>query len=200
MDAAHSTLLRDMQRWRLHTSHGRTEHSSEDQFDTWSAQAPAQQLEEASIYLLIWGEAANLRFMPELIYFLAELAMRHIRRTPAPDDAPPHSFLERVVVPIYGCVFKETFSGLVKGRPASKSASALRPCLCLGFVPAPPCLVKLCNPASGSLNLLPCEVICNPASGSLNLLPCEGICIPASGSLSLLPCEVICNPASGRTQ
>ncbi|CAE8634803.1 unnamed protein product, partial [Polarella glacialis] len=35
----------------------------------------AMQLVEISVYLLVWGEAGNVRFMPELLYFIMDLAI-----------------------------------------------------------------------------------------------------------------------------
>ena len=76
--------------------------------------------------------------MPELLCFLFELALAHVRlhsrRCEATDGAaepppavlsPEGSYLRNVVRPIYECVFAETFSGLVKGRPASKSPAEM---------------------------------------------------------------------------
>lgn len=35
-------------------------------------------------------------------------------------EVPSNAYLRRIVRPVYDCVFNETFSGLVKGRPVSK--------------------------------------------------------------------------------
>ena len=40
----------------------------------------------------------------------------------SPPHAPPNAYLHRIVRPVYDCVFRETFLGLVKGRPMSKPA------------------------------------------------------------------------------
>jgi len=40
----------------------------------WVQLGARQQLEEVALFLLLWGEAANLRFMPEMLYFLFECA------------------------------------------------------------------------------------------------------------------------------
>lgn len=41
---------------------------------SWVRLSTAQQLGEICLFLLIWGEAANLRFMPELLYAIFEFA------------------------------------------------------------------------------------------------------------------------------
>ncbi|CAE7591702.1 FKS1 [Symbiodinium natans] len=76
----------------------------------------AKQLVEIGLYLLVWGEAGNIRFMPELIYFLTELAL-------ASEDvltggSAYHTgsgtvksglFLAKVTRPIYNVVFEEWY-------------------------------------------------------------------------------------------
>ena len=57
---------------------------------TWVQLNTQQQLEEVALLLLLWGEAANLRFMPGMLYFIFECARAW---EPAPaaaaDGAPP---------------------------------------------------------------------------------------------------------------
>ena len=57
---------------------------------TWVQLNTQQQLEEVALLLLLWAEAANLRFMPEMLYFFFECARAW---EPAPaaaaDGAPP---------------------------------------------------------------------------------------------------------------
>ena len=70
----------------------------------WGMQPSEEQLEEVVLFLLVWGEAANLRFMPEMLYFIYELARAHACTQGGggfEQQAPPREFLERVVTPIY---------------------------------------------------------------------------------------------------
>jgi 1,3-beta-glucan synthase len=76
----------------------------------------SQQLDEICLFLLIWGEAANLRFMPELLHTIFELARTHVPETKGgapPSSAVSGSFLHRVVQPIYKTIVK---AGTAKAR------------------------------------------------------------------------------------
>ena len=142
IDAMHFALMLDFERWRMYTTEGRRGRvqwlvgvgfgraavgsRETPSVGSWASHSPDERIEEASVYLLLWGEAGNLRFMPELLYFLVELALHHVRDTNAPQRAEPGSFLKQVVLPIYDQLFSETFTGLVKGRPQSKPPSELR--------------------------------------------------------------------------
>eukprot|EP00965_Chrysotila_dentata_P241697 6204428-Pleurochrysis_carterae.AAC.1 len=55
---------------------------------------------EIILYLLIWGEASNLRFMPELLCFLFEIAREWMPKDDVP-KAAPKQFLHKIVTPIY---------------------------------------------------------------------------------------------------
>ncbi|KAL1512233.1 hypothetical protein AB1Y20_005495 [Prymnesium parvum] len=82
----------------------------------WQRQTEDDQLEEILLYLLIWGEAGNLRFMPELLCFLFEIARGHLS---APTTCAVHEgwYLEKIVKPLYSCIFKETYQGMKNGKP-----------------------------------------------------------------------------------
>jgi hypothetical protein len=56
--------------------------------------------------MCIWGEAANLRFMPSMLDFIFELARAHSSGEPEP-RAPENAFLETIVKPVYTEVAKE---------------------------------------------------------------------------------------------
>ena len=76
VDALHRALLRPFKRWSLHLSGesaSRWNGLEEDAYE-WDAPETTQQLIDVALYLLLWGEAANLRFMPELLLFLFALA------------------------------------------------------------------------------------------------------------------------------
>lgn len=74
----------------------------------WARLSQSDQLREICLFLLIWGEAANLRFMPELLHTIFEVARSHVpdgapTSTP-PADVEPGAFLRRVVRPIYDAI------------------------------------------------------------------------------------------------
>jgi len=137
IDELHASLLQSHGRWRLHTSlrglasgdalaETHAVASARDVAeakprDPWGERpSTAVQLEEVSLFLLLWGEAANLRFMPEMLCFLFELARAHAAEMQARElnnggDGSGGAvaegwFLQRVVRPIYECVFKETYA------------------------------------------------------------------------------------------
>ena len=91
----------------------------------WQQPDTRQQERCIALYLLIWGESANLRFMPELLFFLFAIANAHCAHQetlPPERRAAPKPFLDAIVRPIYACVFTETFSALNKnGRPMPKA-------------------------------------------------------------------------------
>ncbi|CAE8672930.1 unnamed protein product [Polarella glacialis] len=68
-------------------------------------------LEEVATFLLVWGEAGNLRFMPELLYFLTELTLDAEEEGPSGVRGHRQSsdFLVSIVRPIYKVVFDEHY-------------------------------------------------------------------------------------------
>lgn len=54
---------------------------------------------EVALYLMIWGEAANLRFLPEYLCFLFSCCLAYYN----PEDKKPmtNGFLEHAIIPIY---------------------------------------------------------------------------------------------------
>lgn len=138
VDAMHSELLGAFERWSTHmagrgykagSSRGGASGGGGDDAHRLLAPDTQQQLADVALYLLVWGEAANLRFMPELLFFVFALAKAHCADkeplepagAPASAEAAP-TFLGAVVQPVYDCVFRETFTGLKKGRPVVRSA------------------------------------------------------------------------------
>eukprot|EP00927_Polykrikos_kofoidii_P035101 TRINITY_DN29664_c0_g2_i1.p1 TRINITY_DN29664_c0_g2~~TRINITY_DN29664_c0_g2_i1.p1 ORF type:complete len:2088 (+),score=251.91 TRINITY_DN29664_c0_g2_i1:26-6289(+) len=82
----------------------------------------AKHLSEVTVYLLVWGEGGNIRFMPELVHFLTELVLSSsapledsqtllASATAANVTALTRSgvFLTRVVRPIYNSIFEEHY-------------------------------------------------------------------------------------------
>jgi len=78
--------------------------------------ASSKQLVEIGVYLLVWGEAGNIRFMPELIYFLTELALASEDILTGGSAYETGSgtvksalFLAKITRPIYNVVFEEWY-------------------------------------------------------------------------------------------
>lgn len=71
-------------------------------------------IEDILIYLLIWGEAANLRHMPECICYIFHKTMEaHVLnkgKTSNPEGKYPGYFLDIVIIPIYEVVSKSMAS------------------------------------------------------------------------------------------
>ena len=65
----------------------------------------AEQLQELMLFLFVWSEAANLRFMPDMLFFIFELARAHASAPQEQEwahmEAAPNEFLTRVIKPIY---------------------------------------------------------------------------------------------------
>ena len=75
--ALHAKLLQPFERWCAHTAvvDGEAEVRPElGRTNAWLRPDTPELLREIGLYLLLWGEAANLRFMPEMLCFLFELA------------------------------------------------------------------------------------------------------------------------------
>jgi len=85
----------------------------------------SRQLAEITAYLLVWGEGGNVRFMPEVLYFLTEMALA----AEAPGAAGLYggaggrsdgssfrsrNFLAKVIRPIYNVVFDEWYEKVDK--------------------------------------------------------------------------------------
>jgi len=81
-------------------------------------------LAEVSLYLLCWGEAGNVRFMPEVIYFITELALKaeqidsegfdDYKSLSMSGQGGEHSglFLSKIVRPLYNVVFDEWYDNV----------------------------------------------------------------------------------------
>ena len=146
IQSLHRSLLEPWRRWKSQLATGAagvdTRSAASVQVHTlggeslWAHPPAEQLLREVTVWLLVWGEAGNLRFMPELLCFVFELARAHVDDAttgqaqgdaPAAADAPPGSLLNRIVVPIYNEVFRQTFAKVVKGRPQPLPADQLAP-------------------------------------------------------------------------
>jgi len=78
----------------------------------------SRQLVEVAVYLLVWGEAGNIRFMPEVVYFITELALSssgpggpgfYGAAEPVAPGGRSGRFLARVIRPLYSLVFDEWY-------------------------------------------------------------------------------------------
>lgn len=59
---------------------------------------------ETALYLMIWGEANNMRFVPELLCFIFKCALDHLkimRTTNSEDKFPDNDYLDRIITPLY---------------------------------------------------------------------------------------------------
>eukprot|EP00434_Breviolum_minutum_P021258 symbB.v1.2.018753.t1/scaffold1508.1/size114708/12 len=75
-----------------------------------------KQLVEISVYLLVWGEAGNIRFMPEVVCFLTELALASEDVQMGGSVYQGNSgttksglFLAKIIRPIYNVIFEEWY-------------------------------------------------------------------------------------------
>jgi hypothetical protein len=95
------------------------------------------QLAEIIAYLLVWGESGNLRFMPEFVYFIVGLILvadsepdigfsKFGAPSLAQHEAKTHSFLSRVVRPVYNCIFDEWYES-VDVAPNGKDIKKMHP-------------------------------------------------------------------------
>lgn len=91
-----------------------------------------KQLVEISVYLLVWGEAGNIRFMPEVVCFLTELAL-------ASEDVQMGGslyqgsgttksglFLAKIIRPIYNVIFEEWYLRVDVDAKTGKDKKVLR--------------------------------------------------------------------------
>lgn len=75
---------------------------------------------QVSIYLLVWGEANNIRFMPECLCFIFKCCndywygLEKLKEDNA-DFTPPESFLDHVITPLYE-FYRDQVYELVDGR------------------------------------------------------------------------------------
>jgi hypothetical protein len=150
----HEALIAPLQRWRSLTSMAGGLDDNDDGFSmtftpataatlpAWDKPNEKKLVNEVLLYLLIWGEAANLRFMPEMLAFIFELA--RAAADTIPQDAPQFSwddedsnpppagspqqprrcFLEDIVKPLYYIVFFEKHTGVgSNGRAVEKKVT-----------------------------------------------------------------------------
>lgn len=76
---------------------------------------------QLGLYLLCWGEANNVRFMPECLCFIFKCCNDYYysRDFVQQPEAPPQGFLNHVITPIYDYYFDQNFE-TVEGRPVRR--------------------------------------------------------------------------------
>lgn len=89
----------------------------------WVAQA--KELSEIVAFLLVWGEAGNVRFMPEVLYFITELLLTSdVPATELYSSAGTigrsGKFLAHIIRPIYNVVFNETVERISVDSPLAE--------------------------------------------------------------------------------
>lgn len=62
------------------------------------------------LYLLIWGEAGNLRFMPECLCFIYKCCIDHFYSFDERQNKAEKSFLDHVIVPLYLVLREQSYS------------------------------------------------------------------------------------------
>lgn len=111
-----------------------------DGLDPATAAILSRQLTEMAVYLLVWGEAGNVRFMPEAVYFITELALaanpadfEEVYGVPMPEASLPGApfrsnlFLSKIIRPIYNVVFDEWYQYVDIDHNSQKDKKKLKP-------------------------------------------------------------------------
>ncbi|GMM33161.1 hypothetical protein DASC09_004860 [Saccharomycopsis crataegensis] len=101
-------------------------YSFEEAERTWKSKmhdlSPTDCIIQLSLYLLCWGEAGNVRFMPECLCFIFKCCNDYYysldsSRPPVP---PPSSFLEHVIIPLYNYYRDQNYE-VVEGKYVKRS-------------------------------------------------------------------------------
>lgn len=71
-------------------------------------------LKQLALYLLIWGEANNVRFMPECLCFIYRCALDYMYsfQDEAPPGLPEFYFLDNIITPIYNYIRDQQFDAI----------------------------------------------------------------------------------------
>lgn len=62
------------------------------------------------LYLLVWGEAGNLRFMPECVCFIYKCCIDHYYGFDESQNKAPKPFLDQVITPLYLVLREQSYS------------------------------------------------------------------------------------------
>ncbi|KAJ9052707.1 1,3-beta-D-glucan synthase [Entomophthora muscae] len=78
--------------------------------------SPVERIRQMALYLCIWGEGLNLRYLPELMCFFYKLALDYYHATEeAPVPVPEGDYLDRIVTPAY-CYIRDQNYEVVNGQ------------------------------------------------------------------------------------
>lgn len=92
-----------------------------DSLEEWwrikmSKLSPLERIRQMALYLCIWGEALNLRYLPEVICFIYKLAYdQYLASENQPTQVPEGDYLDRVVTPLYRYIRDENYE-VVNGQ------------------------------------------------------------------------------------
>ncbi|KAF7721304.1 1,3-beta-D-glucan synthase [Apophysomyces ossiformis] len=118
-----------------------------------------EKVDNLVLYLLIWGEAALIRFMPETLCFIYKLASDYIPQNDGSmtDSVPEGDFLDQIVTPIYHFIRDQTYE-IIDGRMVKRERDHDK---IIGyddvnqFFWSPSCLDKIVLPDKSSLRKVP---------------------------------------------
>ncbi|AMD22699.1 HHL071Wp [Eremothecium sinecaudum] len=82
-----------------------------DALPQWAYGSLGDKILQIALYLLIWGESGNIRFMPELICFLFSIMGDYYYGTTSEETSVTRPFLEHAITPIYKYYYAQLTSG-----------------------------------------------------------------------------------------
>ncbi|KAF7728693.1 1,3-beta-D-glucan synthase [Apophysomyces ossiformis] len=71
-----------------------------------------QKVRDLCLYLLIWGEAASVRFMPEALCFLYKLASDYVIHSPVDESMPQDAFMDDIITPLYRFIRDQLYASI----------------------------------------------------------------------------------------
>ncbi|KAI8137849.1 1,3-beta-glucan synthase component-domain-containing protein [Fennellomyces sp. T-0311] len=78
--------------------------------DAMEALSNIERIQQLALWLLIWGEASNLRFCPEALCFIFKCANDSYDATQPVEVAPECDFLCSVIEPLYGFIWDQMYT------------------------------------------------------------------------------------------
>ncbi|KAI8066573.1 1,3-beta-glucan synthase component-domain-containing protein [Gongronella butleri] len=84
--------------------------------ETMTRMSNTDKVREVALYLLLWGEAASVRFTPELLCFIYKNALDYDKYTRDPandashDPAPEGEYLDSIISPLYTFMRNQTYA------------------------------------------------------------------------------------------
>lgn len=73
-------------------------------------QSSSDYVTQILLYLLVWGEAGNIRFMPECVCFIYKCCIDHYYSFDERHNKAEKSFLDQVVIPLYSVLREQSYS------------------------------------------------------------------------------------------